>query len=131
VTIEDSAELLKNYRITNSFPIDGWCRFSDYFYEMKLEGKRKALITSCGISNAPKEISSPRFWVLGFLGLRIVRQFALLFTKDQKGACSFMKRMSTIPDVDAVIFMHGDNIIGEGANKKLAGVSCTHSIFSF
>uniref|UniRef100_A0A7S4DKS2 Uncharacterized protein n=1 Tax=Lotharella globosa TaxID=91324 RepID=A0A7S4DKS2_9EUKA len=134
-SIEKSMDALENYGFKSCMNCQSWCAFDDCFLKVEtetIEGKSAtALISCCGVGNAPRSIFKPIEFFYGFLGLRIFRQFALVFTKDLKAARDFVNKMASIPEIDFVLFQHGQPLRGEAANAHLKNVYISRSFFSY
>jgi len=121
-SIEKSMDALANYGFKSCMSCDSWCAFNDCFLRVDtetIEGKSTtALISCCPVANLTRSIFKPIWFFYGFLGLRMVRQCALVFTKDLKAAREFVNKMASIPEIGFVLFQHGQALSGKAANAQ-------------
>jgi len=137
--IEESIDALANWGIKgqiscNSFQCFGECAL--LIETQNKDEKINAVLGVCAMGNKPRSLfsffTSPRQYILGFLGLGIYRMFALMWITDLDAARSFLNELGELPDVSLVLFQHGLPLTGKGANTKLKTSSkCSRSIFVF
>eukprot|EP00020_Sapocribrum_chincoteaguense_P008995 CAMPEP_0170742838 /NCGR_PEP_ID=MMETSP0437-20130122/6952_1 /TAXON_ID=0 /ORGANISM="Sexangularia sp." /LENGTH=274 /DNA_ID=CAMNT_0011081475 /DNA_START=164 /DNA_END=985 /DNA_ORIENTATION=- len=109
-------ELLSSVGIVDVVPLGCTTLREDYFV-ISLGEERTAVLTSCGFMNSANSLGNT---VMGFGGLRLTRFFALLLVNDIDGAARVWHDIASVPHLHAVLFMHGEPLVGSPAAVQRA-----------
>jgi len=126
----DNAELLAKYFVVDVIETKAFTRSNDATLIFEIVGKKAALMC-CGIGNWNTSIFSPlsiHMAIGGFCGLRVFRQFALLFCYDVDRFTKHVRDVARlVPSI--VLFQHGEPIRHNVA--ALANVRASRSLLYY
>jgi hypothetical protein len=116
IALEDAGEFLKTFHVVRTISTAEWTRTEDVVLILQLENGKLAASFGCGIENPQGSIWSPSSWrdvILGRSGLGISRIYAYLMACNSERAQAMWQEIASIPNLDTLIFLHGEPIVGE------------------
>ena len=134
---DEAKELLKNYYVTEIVHTKKWTRIGDEpILIMKLDEKRTCISVGCGISNFVDEsYLDPLFFgrlIVGFSGgFRLLRPYALFFSKDLNAGQEIWNKLTEIEDLHGLLLVHGKSLVGKNVGEQMRKLKFVNARLEF
>lgn len=110
---KEGQALLKEFNIVEVKDASKFSCCHDNAFVIALQGEgvnanARAVAMPCGFGNLP---FTPMTAILGFWGLRLMRQFSLMFCHSIPEAVKFWQGVSAVPNLELLVLNHGDPVV--------------------